>query len=295
VCNALFEKGREGFLDGTIDWDGATNMSAAILDLGTTDVGIKAVTAATVATPIVVTATAHGFTNGDIVYIDATDGTSSIGNNAAKGLWKIANQAANTFELQTLAGVNSTGFGAFSGTAVAVNLGPSASGDNWDDFDGAVVGAGSGKVNLASRTVTQGVADAADSTFTSITGNSIEAVVILQDTGTATTSRMIALITGKFLGVVAADVASSATTIWVDKPLPATVASQTVVFSNGLSVATVAGTAGNRNLTCTATTSTIAAGHQGMLVLSGSGLPVVPNGGNIVVAYDNGANKIFKL
>src|SRR6266511_3704055 len=161
MVNALFEKGREGFLDGTIDWDGATNMSAALLDLGTADVGIKAVTGATVATPIVVTATAHGFTNGDIVYIDATDGTSSIGNNAAKGLWKIANQAANTFELQTLASVNSTGFGAFSGTAVAVNLGPSASGDNWDDFDGAVVGAGAGKVNLASRTVTQGVADAA--------------------------------------------------------------------------------------------------------------------------------------
>jgi hypothetical protein len=29
--------------------------------------------------------------------------------------------------------------------------------------------------------------------------------------------------------------------------------------------------------------------------ITGSGLPVTPNGGNIVFALDNGANKLFKL
>lgn len=77
---------------------------------------------------------------------------------------------------------------------------------------------------LASKTVTLGVADAADVTFTAVTGASVEAIVIYKHTGTASTSRLICYI----------DTASS-------------------------------------------------------------GLPVTPNGGDITVTWDNGANKIFKL
>lgn len=47
-------------------------------------------------------------------------------------------------------------------------------------------------VTMASKTVTNGVFDAADITFTSVTGNSIEALVIYKDTGTAATSPLIA-------------------------------------------------------------------------------------------------------
>ena len=89
------------------------------------------------------------------------------------------------------------------------------------DLSGVVATSG----NLASKTTTDGVADAADVTFSSVTGNRSEFIVVYQDTGTPSTSRLIALVD-----------------------------------------------------TATAT-----------------GLPVTPNGGDIVVQWDSAANKIFKL
>src|SRR6266480_5102768 len=160
MANSLFEKGREGFLDGTLDWDTQT-FSAALMDLNTADVGVKQITSSTNATPIVVTSTAHGFTNGDLVYI-----ADHLVNLAGNGVWKIANVAANTFELTNpVSGTNVVGSGVGGATGYAVCLGPSASGDNWDDFDGTVIGT---KQNLTSPTVVSGVADAADVTFTSV-------------------------------------------------------------------------------------------------------------------------------
>lgn len=78
--------------------------------------------------------------------------------------------------------------------------------------------------NLASKTVTAGVADATDVTFTAVaSGAAIQYVLIYKDTGVAATSPLIALID------------------------------------------------------------------------TATGLPVTPNGGDITIAWDNGANKIFKL
>jgi len=47
---------------------------------------------------------------------------------------------------------------------------------------------------LTSKTVTNGVADAADVTFTAVSGDQWEAIVIYQHTGTESTSRLIAYI-----------------------------------------------------------------------------------------------------
>jgi hypothetical protein len=44
---------------------------------------------------------------------------------------------------------------------------------------------------LASKTFTNGTFDAADSTWTSVTGNSVEAIVLYKSTGNAATSRLI--------------------------------------------------------------------------------------------------------
>ncbi|MEU2203590.1 hypothetical protein AB0P19_06900 [Microbacterium oleivorans] len=77
--------------------------------------------------------------------------------------------------------------------------------------------------NLASKTVTGGVADAADITFTAVSGATVEAIVLYKDTGTASTSRLIAFIDTM------------------------------------------------------------------------TGLPFTPNGGNVNLAWSNGATKIFKL
>lgn len=51
-----------------------------------------------------------------------------------------------------------------------------------------------GPVTLTSKTTTGGAADAADVTFTSVTGASIEAIVIYKDTGSEATSPLIAFI-----------------------------------------------------------------------------------------------------
>src|ERR1700741_335877 len=48
--------------------------------------------------------------------------------------------------------------------------------------------------NLASKTSTAGVADAADVTFTAVTGDPSEILVIYKDTGSAATSNLIAYI-----------------------------------------------------------------------------------------------------
>lgn len=93
--------------------------------------------------------------------------------------------------------------------------------DNLDDVVAGARVAVSGA--LGSKTVTDGVADAADVTLSAVTGDPSEALIIYKHTGTESTSRLIA---------------------YID---------------------------------------------------SATGLPVTPNGGDITIAWDNGANKIFKL
>jgi hypothetical protein len=76
---------------------------------------------------------------------------------------------------------------------------------------------------LANKTTTNGVFDADDATFSSVTGANCEALVIFQDTGVQSTSRLIA---------------------YID---------------------------------------------------SATGLPILPNGGDIIVAFSGGASRIFAL
>lgn len=133
MANALYDLGRQGFLDGSIDWD-TDNIKVLLVDTGTYTVNLAT----------------HQF-HSDVSGIVATSG------------------------------------------------------------------------NLAGKTVTNGVADANDITFTAVSGATVEAIIIYKDTGTSSTSRLIA---------------------YID---------------------------------------------------TGTGLPVTPNGGDITVSWDSGANKIFKL
>ena len=135
MANALYDSGREGFLDGSIDWD-TDNINCHL--------------------------------------VDEADDTIDLGSDSV-----------------------------------------------WSDRAGAANVAESG--NFSSKTVTAGVADAADVTFSSVTGDECESIDIKQDTGSDATSRLIANID------------------------------------------------------------------------TATGLPVTPNGGDITVTWDSGANKIFKL
>lgn len=58
------------------------------------------------------------------------------------------------------------------------------------DLSGIVATSG----NFASKTSTLGVADAADVTFTAVSGATVEAIVIYKDTGVSSTSPLIAYI-----------------------------------------------------------------------------------------------------
>lgn len=80
-----------------------------------------------------------------------------------------------------------------------------------------------GPVTLTNKSTAGGAADAADCTFPSVTGASIEAIVIYVDSGAEATSPLIA---------------------YID---------------------------------------------------TATGLPITPNGGDIIVTWDNGTNKIFKV
>ena len=93
--------------------------------------------------------------------------------------------------------------------------------DFLDDVPGAARVAVSS--SLTGKTTTAGVADASDVTFTAVTGDQFEYILIYKHTGTDATSRLIALID------------------------------------------------------------------------TATGMPATPSGGDIIVQWDNGASKIFKL
>lgn len=61
-------------------------------------------------------------------------------------------------------------------------------------FYSSVTGVVGTPATLASKTITNGVFDAADVTFTAVTGASVEALVVYKDTGSAATSPLIAFI-----------------------------------------------------------------------------------------------------
>ena len=288
MSTRLFEKGRQGFADGNIDWDTNTMKAAQLLlDGSLTDLAVKAITAATNASPIVVTSTAHGFTDGDIVVIRGI-----TGNTSANGTWKVASSAANTFALTTVKdGLNSTGNGAYVSGGCAINL---TLADNYDDIDGALVGSLS--TALTTPTATNGVLDADDLTFTGVTGT-VHALALIKDTGTASTSRTAVFVDGRQQVIVAADAANGATTIWVERlagPIPN---STQIIFSNGLTATLTAGaSAGARSLTVSALGGTgVAAGHTSDVQTTNSGLPYTAAGNNVTYQWDNGANKIIQL
>jgi hypothetical protein len=289
MVNALFELGRQYILAGTVNMTSDT-IAVSLLDLNTADVGIKLISSSTNATPIVITTTAaHGFTNGDLVYVG-----DHLVNTAGNGLWTITAAAGSVFSLtDPVSGANAVGNGVGATTGYCVNYGPSTAADFYDDFDGALVGA---KVTLASKTFASGVFDAADPTFTAVSGASVEAILIFKDTGTNSSSNVLGIITGRHIVTADALASSTATTIVVE-PLRGSIASGAVLaFSNGASATlTAPGVVGDRTLTVSSLAANITSGSRALASAVGSGLPVTPNGGNILVTFDNGANRIFKL
>ena len=298
MVNTLFDLGRQKFLDGTLLWKpaGGSAFSACLLDGPTVDVGVKLVstTSGAVSPSTITTTTTHGLAVNDIIYVDGI-----LGNPALNGLWIVS--VVNSTTQVTITrpdGTAVTGSGAYTSGGYLYIIG-GATGTNcdfYDDFSAAQVGGAAGKVALSGFTNTNGVADAADVTFTAISGNVIRAVAIIRDSGTDTTSELVALISGKHIVTADAQAAAAATTVTVE-PLVAPIPNGTVLtFSNGAAATLSAlANAGDRALTVTALAAIITAGSRALAPATGSGLPLTPNGGNVNIAWDNGVNKIFKL
>lgn len=299
----LMEKGREGLGDGTVDLDTNT-ISLLPLDFGATDTGVKAITGATNATPIVVTATAHGFANGDIVICGQVGG-----NLAANGVWKIANVAANTFELtDPVSGSNVVGSGAYTSGGYAICCGPSAAGDNLDDFDGCRF-VGTSDQNLASVTIVNGIFDAADATLGAVNANGtrkINGYLLYKNTGTGSTSRAIFINDGRQIVTCAAQAAASATTVAVERLASGIPSGTVLTFSNGASATLSAlANAGDRTLTVTALAAIITAGSRADAPMTGafpSADPwgLTPNGGTVNFVFPSSgpwgsASGLFQL
>lgn len=93
----------------------AIKAQTALLSAESARAAAKTITAATAANPVVVTATAHGYANGDIVYIDSVVGMTELNGRS----YVAANVATNTFELK---GVDGTGFTAYASAGSAYKL-----------------------------------------------------------------------------------------------------------------------------------------------------------------------------
>lgn len=146
----------------------------------------KTITGATNATPIVVTSSSHGFSNGDWVVI------WNVGGNAnANGVFKVANVATNTFELtDPITGANIAGSGSYTSGGIALSLDAHTFlADLTGSWNIAQTSA------LASKTATLGVMDSADAVFASVpAGAACDFLVRYKDTGTPSTSPLIAIV-----------------------------------------------------------------------------------------------------
>ena len=81
----------------------------------------------------------------------------------------------------------------------------------YDDLSG-VVGSESGA--FASKTFTNGVFDAADITFTAVTGNTVEAIVVFLDTGTPANDLLICYIDSASSGLPVTPNGGDVNVVW---------------------------------------------------------------------------------
>lgn len=87
----------------------------------------------------------------------------------------------------------------------------SAAHNAYDDLSGVV---GTESDAIASKTFTDGVFDGANITFSAVTGNTAEAIVIFIDTGTASTDLLIAYIDSASSGLPATPNGGDITVTW---------------------------------------------------------------------------------
>jgi hypothetical protein len=283
MSTKIFPKGLENFADKGTDWN--TDTIRCLLQTAVADTAFQTLTNATNANPVVyTTGSAHGWTNGDTVIVGGVGG-----NTAANQIGKLVTASGSVFSVNTLVDALAVrGNAAYTSGGYVINLTVAS---NRQDIDAGQLGTAQ---QLTTPTLVNGVLDADDVTFTSVSGAQVVGAFIYRDSGAAATDRLLVWHDGRICVTVAADASASATTLWVE-PLAGAIPSGTVLaFSEG-KTATLSGSAaaGARSLAVNALAASLAAGHTAEGPTTSNGLPVTPNGGNISLTWS--ASGIAKL
>jgi hypothetical protein len=278
----FYPLGKQAIGDGSNDWDTDTH-GFVLFNGGTADTFLKLITAMTNATPIVVTSNSHGFANGDIVAIYGVGGLT-----AANNTWKIANVAANTFELKRLddGTTNSTGNAAYTSGGFAVNL---TQAKFRGDIDAGQIGTPVAFVNNGGKLVTvTGAWDADDVILTSVPSGTAYFGSVYKNNGSAATDRLLIHKDGRTPVVVHVAPSGTYTSVVVE-PLKHAISNAAVlVFSNGSSVTlNAAASAGDRTITVVSTSVALTVGSRAEAVINtGSGnYPLATTGNNVNVTW----------
>lgn len=176
---ALFTNYLENQLDSSAPDLDVGNVRANLLDMDTEGI---AIVSSTNATPIVVTTGAHGLATGDRVSIQG-----HTVNTNANGTYQITVLSTTTFSLQNdTDGADRAGNGVGGADGTIMDLEQIT----LDELTGVIATS----ANLVSTTIVGGTFDADNVTFTSVTGATVEAICIYEETGTPTTSNLVAFL-----------------------------------------------------------------------------------------------------
>jgi hypothetical protein len=151
--------------------------------------------------------------------------------------------------------------------------------------------------NLGTKTVTDGVFDAADVTVSAVPGGNgdVGAIVVYIDTGTAGTSRLLSYLDGRVQVEVAVNAAINATAITVEDLLGILPNGAVLDKISGTGPATLTTTAeaaaGARSIAVSAAASAVNAGAVYEYAVKDCRIPITPNGGDLTLAWPS--NGIF--
>lgn len=125
----------------------------------------KAITGITKANPAVVTSNAHGYVNGDLVYLCGMTGMTEVDSMIANQAFVVAGATTNTFQLT---GINSTAYGTFSAGFI-LPRDPKSGGIKWKGQQLRIINGGAVLCNNASLYIPGGSGLAQDVTLQNFT------------------------------------------------------------------------------------------------------------------------------
>jgi len=165
----------------------------------------------------------------------------------------------------------------------------------YSDVSGSSLGV---SANLSSKTITNGVFDAADTSVVATATATVGSWIVYQDTGTAGTSPVILFYDG--LGVITISAAGSTSAVAVDPLIYPLAASTVLTRTSGTGATSITLNAstyavGIRALTASGSVTTVA-GDTYTATISGVNLPYnVNNGQTVNLTFDNGTYRIFGI